>query len=110
MNINSFHGGQAEPEADFTGFPSACVPDSCRMIIDRRYIIEEDPDDVRREVADVLAKVSAQRNDFSYDIREMWHVTPTMTDKSSPVVQSVSKSIEKVLNKSPRICGLAGNL
>ena len=101
MNINSFHGGQAEPEAGFTGFPSACVPDSCRMIIDRRYIIEEDPDDVRREVADVLAKVSAQRNDFSYDIREMWHVTPTMTDKSSPVVQSISKSIEKVLNKSP---------
>ena len=34
MNINSFHGGQAEPEPDFDGLPSPCVPDSARMVID----------------------------------------------------------------------------
>lgn len=101
MNINSMHGGQAEPEPDFTGYPSACVPDSCRMIVDRRYIIEENSEEVRQEISDVLAKVSAERNDFDYEIRDMWHVSPTMTDKNAPVVQSISKSIEKVLNKCP---------
>ncbi len=101
MNINSMHGGQAEPDPDFTGFPSACVPDSCRMVVDRRYIIEENSDEVRQEIHDVLAKVSAERNDFDYEIRDMWHVSPTMTDRQAPVVQSISRSIEKVLNKSP---------
>ena len=24
-----------------TGLPSPCVPDSCRMVIDRRFLIEE---------------------------------------------------------------------
>ena len=31
LNINSFHGGQSEPEAGFTGLPSPIVPDSARM-------------------------------------------------------------------------------
>jgi succinyl-diaminopimelate desuccinylase len=101
MNINSLHGGQAEPDPDFTGFPSACVPDSCRMVLDRRYIIEENPDEVQREIVDILDRVSAQRNNFAYEIKELWHVSPTMTDKNSAVVQSVAKSIEKVLSKSP---------
>jgi succinyl-diaminopimelate desuccinylase len=48
MNINSLHGGQAEPDPDFTGFPSACVPDEARMVIDRRYLIEEKAEEVRR--------------------------------------------------------------
>lgn len=101
MNINSMHGGQAEPEPDFTGFPSACVPDSCRMVVDRRYIIEENPDEVRREIVDIVDRVSASRDNFSYEIKELWNVSPTMTDRDTPVVQSVSRSIEKVLSKSP---------
>jgi succinyl-diaminopimelate desuccinylase len=36
LNINSIHGGEAEQAADYTGLPSPCVPDSCRMVIDRR--------------------------------------------------------------------------
>lgn len=99
MNINSFHGGQAEPAPDFTGLPSACVPDSARMIIDRRFLIEEDLDDVRREVRDVLEKVASERETFSYDLREMWSVEPTMTEKTAPVVTSVQSAIVNVLGK-----------
>ena len=40
MNINSIHGGQTE---DFRpGLPSPNVPDSCRLTIDRRFLLEED--------------------------------------------------------------------
>ena len=38
LNINSIHGGQSE---EFSGLPSPLVADSCRMIIDRRFLIEE---------------------------------------------------------------------
>ena len=98
MNINSFHGGQDEPEPDFTGFPSACVPDSARMIVDRRYLIEENVEDVRNEIKDLLDDVKANRPNFSYDLRELWSVSPTMTERGAPVVKSVEKAIKSVLD------------
>ncbi|NOR62620.1 MAG: acetylornithine deacetylase/succinyl-diaminopimelate desuccinylase family protein, partial [Rhodobacteraceae bacterium] len=53
MNINSFHGGQAEPEPDFTGLPSPLVPDQCKMIVDRRFLMEENIEDVEAELRGV---------------------------------------------------------
>ena len=41
MNINSIHGGEVEQEEDFSGYPAAVVADSCKIIIDRRFLIEE---------------------------------------------------------------------
>jgi len=102
MNINSIHGGQDEPDPDFTGFPSACVPDSCRMVVDRRYLIEEDPEDVRREIVESLDRVRSRRDSFSYEIKELWNVSPTMTEKDTPVVRSVARSIETVLDTKPQ--------
>lgn len=102
LNINSLHGGQDELPADFTGWPSACVPDSCRMIIDRRFLLEEDIDDVKQEVGDILETVKARRAKFSYDIRDMHQVLPTMTAKDAPVVETVSRAIEDVLGVAPQ--------
>jgi len=101
LNINSFHGGQDETPPDFTGFPSPCVPDSARMIIDRRFLIEEDFQDVQREIYDLLERVKSQRDTFSYDLRELHHVIPTMTEKTAPVVRSAAKAIKSVLGKDP---------
>ena len=42
LNVNSLHGGQAEPEPGFDGWPSPVVPDRCRMVIDRRFLAEEE--------------------------------------------------------------------
>lgn len=100
MNINSLHGGQPEPPEDFTGYPSATVPDSARMIVDRRYLIEENPDEVRDEIVEVLERVKAERPKFAYSLRELWQVEPTMTDRDAPIVTSVSRAIEQVLDKS----------
>ena len=99
LNINSFHGGQKEPEPDFTGLPSAIVPDSARMIIDRRFLIEEDIEDVQQEITDILEKVKSERSDFHYDIREIQRVIPSMTAKDAPVVTSIAAAIEKTLGK-----------
>jgi succinyl-diaminopimelate desuccinylase len=99
MNINSFHGGQDEPDADFTGLPSAIVPDNARMIIDRRFLLEESVDEVRGEIEAVLEKVKSERPTFTYDLNEMWSVTPTMTEKDAPIVTSIYKAIGEVLGK-----------
>ena len=59
MNINSIHGGQAET----SGFPAPCVPDSCRIVIDRRLLIEENMDSVKGEVRALLEHSSRSAKD-----------------------------------------------
>jgi succinyl-diaminopimelate desuccinylase len=101
MNINSLHGGLPEPEPGYTGFPSAVVAHSARMIIDRRYLIEETSDAVKQEVVDILERVKGRRPTFRYDLRDLWSVPPTMTKQDAPVVTAVSGAIREVLGKDP---------
>src|SRR6218665_2834140 len=101
MNINSIHGGQAEPEAGYTGFPAPVVAHSARIVIDRRYLIEESPAAVRKEVVDLLEKLKAERQGVSYEIRDLWTISPTMTERDAPVVRSVAKAIGEVMGVSP---------
>ena len=101
LNINSIHGGQPEPEEGYTGFPAPVVAHSARIVIDRRYLIEEKPAEVRQEVVDLLEKLKATRPGFSYELRDLWTIPPTMTDKAAPVVRAVDKAITQVLGLTP---------
>ncbi|MGR3526246.1 MAG: acetylornithine deacetylase/succinyl-diaminopimelate desuccinylase family protein [Paracoccaceae bacterium] len=99
LNINSIHGGEDEQDDDYTGLPAPCVPDSCRMVIDRRFLIEEDIDEVREEVMQILRTVAERRATFRYDVTELHRVLPTMTEKSAPVVQVVAKAIADTMGR-----------
>ena len=106
MNINSIHGGEAEIGAggkpdDYDGLPSPNVPDSCRMIIDRRFLIEENLETVKGEVVDILEGLKSDRESFDYAIRDIMEVLPIMTDRDAPVVKAVSDGIRTVLGKEP---------
>ncbi len=99
MNINSIHGGQPEFAEGDTSLPAHCVPDSCRIVIDRRFLAEESIDDVRGEVTALLEDIKAQRDTFRYDLREINMVLPSMTDRDAPVVQVIAAQIEQVLGR-----------
>jgi succinyl-diaminopimelate desuccinylase len=99
LNINSVHGGEPEQAGDYTGLPSPCVPDRCRMVIDRRFLIEEDIGEVEQEVRDVLETVRAQRPGFDYDMRELHRVLPTMTKRDAPVVGAVAAAVRQVFDR-----------
>ena len=101
LNVNSIHGGEPEPEEGFTGFPSPCVADRCRIVIDRRFLIEEDLAEVKEEVRGMLEGIRARRPKFSYEIRDLHEVIPTMTDRGAPVVRTVAAAIERVLARAP---------
>ncbi|WP_299286929.1 acetylornithine deacetylase/succinyl-diaminopimelate desuccinylase family protein [uncultured Tateyamaria sp.] len=109
MNINSIHGGQPEPADDYTGLPAHCVPDSCRIVIDRRFLVEENVEDVRAEVVGLLEGLKATRDRFDYEIRELNVVLPSMTDKTAPVVETVHAAIEQVLGVSPTYVASPGS-
>jgi len=102
LNINSIHGGEPVQDIDFDGLPAPCVPDSCKMIIDRRFLMEENIEDVRGEMRDVLETVKARRKDFRYDMHALHEVLPTMTDKNAPIVTTVAEAVEHVLGKPPQ--------
>ena len=101
LNINAIHGGEPVQEADYTGLPAPCVPDRCKITIDRRFLIEENIDAVKAEVVAMLEKVKAERPSFEYELRDLFEVQPTMTEEGAPVVRSVAHAIEKVLARAP---------
>jgi len=95
LNINSIHGGQAEA----LGFPAPCVPDSCRIVIDRRLLIEENMDSVKGEVRALLEQLAGEREGFAYELRDIFEVQPTMADRNGPVARSTAAAVQRVLGR-----------
>ncbi|MEQ9258761.1 MAG: acetylornithine deacetylase/succinyl-diaminopimelate desuccinylase family protein [Roseovarius sp.] len=99
LNINAIHGGEPEQEEGYSGMPSPCVPDRCRMVLDRRFLIEEDIEEVQAEIRAVLERVRDGRPGFDYEIRELFRVLPTMTERDAPVVASVAAAVREVFGR-----------
>ncbi|SFM88051.1 succinyl-diaminopimelate desuccinylase [Thioclava dalianensis] len=99
LNINSIHGGEPEQEEGFTGLPAPCVADRCRIVIDRRFLIEEDIGAVKSEISALMERVKERRPSFTYEIRDLFEVQPSMTDREAPIVRSTAAAIEAVLGR-----------
>lgn len=95
LNINSIHGGQTETP----GYPAPVVPDSCRMVIDRRLLIEENIDSVKGEVRELLEQLATDRAGFRYRMRDIFEVRPTMTDRNGPVARSTAAAVRRVIGR-----------
>ncbi|MBL8585068.1 MAG: acetylornithine deacetylase/succinyl-diaminopimelate desuccinylase family protein [Rhizobiaceae bacterium] len=99
LNLNSVHGGQTD---DFRpGLPSPNVPDSCRLTIDRRFLIEESIDEVKGEVVAILDRLKRDRPRFEYAITDLMEVQPLMTEREAPVASAVAEAIRAVLGREP---------
>lgn len=98
MNINSMHGGAGE---EYEGLPTPCVADSCRMIIDRRFLIEEGLDEVKAEVVDLLEELVKTRPEFEYKMKELFAVAPSISDRDGPVASTTAAAIREVLGVEP---------
>jgi succinyl-diaminopimelate desuccinylase len=100
LNINSVHGGESE---EHEGLPAPCVADSCRLVIDRRFLIEESLDDVRAEVRGILNDLARTRKDFRYGLRELFAVEPVMADRNGPVASAARAAVQRVLGREAAI-------
>ncbi len=100
LNLNSLHGGQAETHG---GFPAPVVPDSCRLVIDRRILIEEDLAQVKAEIRGLLDALTLERPGFSYTLRELHDVAPAMADADGPVTRHTAAAVRRVLGRDPEL-------
>ncbi|HTV97328.1 MAG TPA: acetylornithine deacetylase/succinyl-diaminopimelate desuccinylase family protein [Steroidobacteraceae bacterium] len=101
LNINSIHGGLAEQPGG--ALPSACVPDSCRVVIDRRWLIEEDLQGVKGEIRELLEQLVKERPGFRYSLHELFEVRPTMADRDGPVARATCAAIRQVIGRDPEL-------
>jgi succinyl-diaminopimelate desuccinylase len=100
LNVNSVHGGQPE---GFDGLPAPCVADSCRIVIDRRFLVEESLDGVKAEMRGLLERLAAERPGFRFVLRDLFEVLPVMADRDGPVVQATLAAVRDVLGRDAEI-------
>jgi succinyl-diaminopimelate desuccinylase len=105
LNLNAIRAGTAP---DGTGLPSPCVPDRCRLTLDRRYLLEETIDEVMGEITAVLERLCAERPGFSFAVEELMHVAPIMTEPTAPVPQAVAAAIRAVLGREAQFVASPG--
>ena len=96
LNVNSIHGGEAE---GYDGLPAPLVADACRLILDRRFLIEERLDTVKAEVRDLLERLAREREGFRYRLTDLFEVVPSMTPAEDPVARAVARAVEQVLTR-----------
>jgi len=97
LNVNAIQGGQPLGE----GLPSPCVPDSCRIVLDRRFLIEERLEEVKGEVRAILERLARERPGFRWSMRDLFEVEPVLTDPGLPVPRTVASAIRTVLGTEP---------
>jgi succinyl-diaminopimelate desuccinylase len=102
LNINSIHGGQ--PDVTGTGLPAPVVPDSCRIVLDRRLLIEEDLEEVKAEMRAMLDGMVQTRPNFRYKMRDLFEVRPSMTEPDRPVVRMTCEAVERVIGRPADLC------
>ena len=99
LNFNAIHGGQAEGHG---GLPAPVVADSCRLVLDRRYLIEESYDEVRAEILRLLDRVRAGRAGLDTRLTDLMTFAPTMTPEDAEVVTSLDHAIHRILGRPAR--------
>lgn len=96
LNLAAIHGGLPE---QIDGLPSPNVPDRCRLLLDRRFPIEEALDDVKEEIVAILDDLTRSRPGFRYKLTDVMEVLPTLTPEDADVVKAVADGISRVLGK-----------
>ena len=103
--LNAVHGGGAESH---DGLPSPLVADRCRVVLDRRFLLEERLDEVKAEIGAILEQLRHDRPHFSSRIRELMAVLPSLTPRDAPTVRAVAAGIEQVLDCMPALVASPG--
>jgi succinyl-diaminopimelate desuccinylase len=103
INVNSIFGGQ-DPDAPQT----PCVADLCRAMFDRRFLIEENLEEVRGEFIEVLEQLRRDDAELEYELRDKMIVHPTMTQPESRLVQTMRGAISDTVRREPPLIASPG--
>ncbi len=97
ININGIDGGQPVDDV-----PSPCVADRCRVVFDRRFLLEEGLERTRAEIAALVARAQSRMPDVKFSIEDRLIFEPTRTPEDAPVIGALTDAIERVTGRRGR--------
>jgi succinyl-diaminopimelate desuccinylase len=98
INVNSVFGGQPDG-----GIQTPCVADHAGAIFDRRFLAEENFEEVRGEIEALLAEVQAKNPESKYRMEDLMIVHPVHTDENCELVNAVKSSVETMIGCVPKL-------
>jgi succinyl-diaminopimelate desuccinylase len=103
ININGIDGGQPVDDT-----PSPCVADRCRVVFDRRFLMEEGLERTRAEIAALVAKAQSRMPDVTFSIEDRLIFEPTRTPEDAPVVGALAEAIRQVTGREAALVASPG--
>jgi len=103
INVNGIDGGQP-----IAGIQTPCVADLCRAVFDRRFLLEEGFESVKREIEDLVARAASGAPGVRFDISDLMVVHPTRTPDDSPVIGALDRAIRHVVGRRPELVASPG--
>jgi len=103
ININGIDGGQPIDDT-----PSPCVADRCRVVFDRRFLMEEGLERTRAEIAALVARAQSRMPDVKFSIEDRLIFEPTRTPEDAPVVGALADAIKQVTGRDAALVASPG--
>jgi len=103
ININGIDGGQPVDDT-----PSPCVADRCRVVFDRRFLMEEGLERTRAEIAALVARARSRMPDVKFAIEDRLIFEPTRTPEDAPVVGALTDAIKQVTGRDASLVASPG--
>ena len=103
ININGIDGGQP-----IDGIQTPCVADCCRVVFDRRFLIEEGFEPTRQELLALIDRAVRATPGLKFDVRDLMIVHPTQTPDGSPLVGALDAAILRILGKPATLVASPG--
>ncbi len=103
LNVNAITGGQSGEATQ-----SPCVADRCAATFDRRFIPEEPFEEVRAEIARLVASVEDDDPERRFTIEERMVVHPASAPPGSPLVAALSRAVKTVIGRTPALVASPG--
>ncbi len=103
ININGIDGGQPIDDV-----PSPCVADRCRVVFDRRFLLEEGLDKARAEIHGLIKKAHARMPEVKFSIADRLIFEPTQAPLDAPLIGALTAAIEDVTGRQASLVASPG--
>ena len=103
ININGIDGGQPVDDV-----PSPCVADRCRVVFDRRFLLEEGLHKTRAEITALIAKAQARMPAVKFSLEDRLIFEPTRAPEDAPLIGALTSAIERVTGKPASLVASPG--
>ena len=103
ININGIDGGQPIDDV-----PSPCVADRCRVVFDRRFLLEEGLDQTRAEIHALVRKAQARMPEVKFSIQDRLVFEPTRAPEDAPLIGALTAAIAEVTGRTASLVASPG--